>query len=166
MSMVRTDPDPIPTGGDPGRSVLLTIPSRMEMLAVVDSLVQAIVSQLDLDEDAAISVATSVVEAGTNAIQHGHAQDERCPVHFRFLLGDGALEVWVRDTGPGFDPTAILEVDPTGPEDIFKARGRGIFIMRSLMDEVEFEVGAGAGTTVHLVKRLVRGSGSSAAAGA
>jgi serine/threonine-protein kinase RsbW len=163
--MVPPDADVFGTGGDPSRSVLLTIPSRMEMLAVVDGLVQAIVSQLDLDEDAAIAVATSVVEAGTNAIQHGHGHDQGRPVHFRFLLGDTSLEVWVHDSGPGFNPDDVLAADPTGPEDIFKARGRGIFIMRSLMDEVEFELGANAGTTVHLVKRLGCGSGSNAAAG-
>jgi serine/threonine-protein kinase RsbW len=165
MSMARPEWKTIVTGGDPGRSVFLTIPSRMEMLAVVDSLVQAIVSQLDLNEDTAIAVATSVVEAGTNAIQHGHVHEERCPVRFHFLLGDDSLEVWVHDAGPGFDPAAIPAADPTGPEDIFKARGRGIFIMRSLMDEVDFEIGSGSGTTVHLVKRLGRGNGSSAAAG-
>jgi serine/threonine-protein kinase RsbW len=164
--MTPSDADAFLAGGDPGRSVLLTIPSRMEMLAVVDGLVQAIVSQLNLDEDTAIAVATSVVEAGTNAIQHGRGQEDGRPVHFRFFLGDDALEVWVRDTGPGFDPSTILAVDPTGPEDIFKARGRGIFIMRSLMDEVEFELGPQAGTTVHLVKRLGPGNGSSALAGA
>jgi serine/threonine-protein kinase RsbW len=164
--MMPPDADTFLAGGDPGRSVLLTIPSRMEMLAVVDGLVQAIVSQLNLDEDSAIAVATSVVEAGTNAIQHGHGHEQGRPVHFRFFLGDHALEVWVHDSGPGFNPDTVLAADPTGPEDIFKARGRGIFIMRSLMDEVEFELGAHAGTTVHLVKRLARGNGSSAAAGA
>jgi anti-sigma regulatory factor (Ser/Thr protein kinase) len=163
--MARPDADAFVAGEDPGRSVLLTIPSRMEMLAVVDGLVQAIVSQLDLDEDTAIAVATSVVEAGTNAIQHGHGSDEKLPVRFRFVLGEGSLDVWVRDTGPGFDPSSILASDPTSPEDILKARGRGIFIMRSLMDEVEFEVAAGEGTTVHLVKYLGRGNGSSAVVG-
>ena len=164
--MVPPVADAFVTGGDPGRSVLLTIPSRMEMLAVVDGLVQALASQLDLDEDAAIAVATSVVEAGTNAIQHGHGHERGRPVQFRFFLGDASLEVWVRDSGPGFNPDEVLAADPTGPEDIFKARGRGIFIMRSLMDEVEFELGQNSGTTVHLVKRLGGGNGSNAAAGA
>jgi anti-sigma regulatory factor (Ser/Thr protein kinase) len=121
--MAQPDADTFVPGEDPGRCVLLSIPSRMEMLAVVDSLVQAIVSQLDLDEDTAIAIATSVVEAGTNAIQHGHAHDEARPVRFRFVLGDAALDVWVRDTGAGFDPSSILASDPTSPEDILKARG-------------------------------------------
>jgi len=150
---------------EPGRWVQLTLPSRLEMLGVLDGLVQAITSSMEFEEDAAIEVATSIIEAGTNAIQHGHANDERLPVHFRFFLGEKALEVWVRDTGPGFDLDSVRSIDPTRPEDLLKARGRGIFIMRAMMDTVEFDIRPGVGTLVHLIKWLRRGNGSPASAG-
>ncbi len=114
---------------------------------------------MDFEEQAAIEVASSIIEAGTNAIQHGHMLDERKHVHFRFVLGDSCLDVWVEDHGPGFDLAAVLSQDPTRPEDLLKARGRGIFIMRSMMDSVEFDIRPGRGTLVHLCKKLPRGNG-------
>lgn len=145
-----------------GEPILLALPSRLELLSVLDGLVQAIAAQMEFDEDAAIEVATSIVEAGTNAIQHGHRHDATKLVHFRFVLGESALEVWVQDTGLGFDLDAVLQSDPTRPEDLLKARGRGIFIMRSMMDTVEFDIRPGQGTLVHLTKRLQKGNGSPA----
>jgi len=162
-SRVRHSMDPFAVPAEePGRSILLSVPSRMEMLAVVDGLVQALLIQLEVDEETSIAVATAVVEAGTNAIQHGHRQDERLLVQFRFYLGDAAFEVWVRDVGPGFDLETVMQADPTRPEDILKARGRGIFIMRSMMDTVDFDIRPGKGTTVHLIKRIRNGDGAPA----
>src|SRR5512140_2854829 len=128
--MTALDEDLISETSDPGQTIEISVPSRMEILSVVDGLVQAIAAQMELDEDCTIAVATSVIEAGTNAIQHGHFQDERQHVHFRFHLGGSSLEVWVSDHGPGFALDQVLQSDPTRPEDLMKARGRGIFIMR------------------------------------
>jgi anti-sigma regulatory factor (Ser/Thr protein kinase) len=164
--MAIRDPDLLPESAESGRSVELSIPSRMESLSLVDCLVQGIAVQMELDEEVTIEVATSVIEAGTNAIQHGHFENDYKHVHFRFLLGETALEVWVHDHGPGFELDTVLNADPTRPEDLLKARGRGIFIMRAMMDLVEFEIRPGEGTTVHLVKNLRRGNGSSAPEGA
>jgi serine/threonine-protein kinase RsbW len=154
----------LPTTGDFGRVVRLTLPSRLEMLGVLDCLVQGIAGQMEFDEDATIEIATSVVEAGTNAIQHGHQLNERLPVQFSFYLGEKALEVWVRDEGPGFNLEDIVTSDPTRPEDLLKARGRGIFIMRAMMDSVEFQIRPGEGTLVHLIKQLRKGNGTEGAA--
>lgn len=145
--------DPFREGADSGRSIWLTIPSRIELLELVDGLVQAILSQLDLDEEVAIAIATSVIEAGTNAIQHGNRHAPERPVRFRIQV-DEQFETWVRDTGPGFDLDRVLQNDPTRTEDLLKFRGRGIFIMRKMMDQVEFTMDPQVGTTVHLSKRI------------
>ena len=143
--------DPFREGEDPGHSIWLTIPSRIEMLEVVDGLVQAILSQLE--EEVAIAIATSVIEAGTNAIQHGNRHESERPVRFRIRV-DEHFETWVRDTGPGFDLALVLQNDPTRTEDLLKFRGRGIFIMRKMMDEVVYTMDPAAGTTVYLTKRI------------
>ncbi|MDM7915065.1 MAG: ATP-binding protein [Candidatus Eisenbacteria bacterium] len=147
---------------DPAGSEIITlsIPSRLELLPVLDRLVQGITEQMEFDEDQAGDVAMSVIEAGTNAIQHGHRQDPSKMVEFRFDMFPDHLLVTVRDSGPGFDVSAVLSKDPTRPEDLLKSCGRGIFIMRALMDSVEFEIRPQQGTKVQLVK-LKRSNGSS-----
>jgi anti-sigma regulatory factor (Ser/Thr protein kinase) len=80
----------------------------------------------------------AVIEAGTNAIQHGHKRDASRPVDVDFLMFEDRLEVTVRDTGPGFDPASI-NGDPSTPDHLFDSRGRGIFIMKACVDTVNFE---------------------------
>ncbi len=157
---MATDPDCTCKSVDAGQCIGLSIPSRMELLAVLDGLVTAIAEQMSFDEEATIELATSVIEAGTNAIQHGHGHDQSKVVSFRFHIGDDALDIWVADQGPGFDVASVLNTDPTRPEDLLKSRGRGIFIMRAMMDFVEFAVSPGCGTVVHLVKNRPGGNGS------
>jgi serine/threonine-protein kinase RsbW len=67
------------------------------------------------------------------------------------MVGEGTLEVWVRDQGPGFDPDDVP--DPVAEENLLKAYGRGIFFMRSFMDEVEYAFPQGGGTLVRMLKR-------------
>ncbi len=93
----------------------------------------------------------SVIEAGTNAIQHGHKRDASKAFDIEFAIWPDRLEVTVHDTGPGFD-LKLVDADVTSPDRLFELRGRGIYIMRACMDTVEFRFDA-SGTTCHLVKR-------------
>jgi serine/threonine-protein kinase RsbW len=130
--------------------IAVRIPSRLELLSVLDRVCDSVCQRLEFDEDTAAQVSMSVIEAGTNAIQHGHKRDASKAVDIEFRLLPDTLEVVVQDMGSGFDVGAV-NGDVTGPDHIFDARGRGIFIMRSCMDHVSFHF-TGAGTQVRLVK--------------
>jgi serine/threonine-protein kinase RsbW len=132
-------------------TITLTLPSRLELLAVLDRVATAMCERLEFDEDTRSQVSMSVIEAGTNAIQHGHKKDATKPFDTKFEVFPDRIEITVRDSGPGFTPTEV-NGDATSPEHLFDARGRGIFIMRTCMDEVEFRFGK-FGTECHLVKR-------------
>jgi serine/threonine-protein kinase RsbW len=132
-------------------SITLTLPSRLELLSVLDRVALALCERCHFDEDTCSQVSLSVIEAGTNAVQHGHKKDATKPFDVTFMVFPDRLEVVVRDRGAGFSPEQ-QNGDATSPEHLFDARGRGIFIMRSCMDSVEFRFGA-TGTECHLVKR-------------
>jgi serine/threonine-protein kinase RsbW len=138
-----------------------SLPSRLELLGVLDQLVQAIAAQLEFNEDDSNAIATSLIEAATNAIQHGHQYNASRSVLFRFLLGPGSLETWVADSGAGFNLDQVLASDPTLPNQLFKSRGRGIYIMRAMMDTVEFDIVEGHGVTVHMSKAVPPAASSS-----
>jgi len=124
----------------------------MEWLSVVDKVVEGIVEPMELSEDEINALAISVVEAGTNAIRHGNNHDETLPVEFCFQVDEDVITIAVRDRGTGFDVEKVLSADPTEPENILAPRGRGIFIMRSLMDDVSFRMVEGEGCWAILTK--------------
>lgn len=130
--------------------ISLRLPSRLELLSILDRVALAICERMDFDEDTTSQVSMSVVEAGTNAIQHGNGRDAGKSFDAKFMLYPDRLEVVVHDGGKGFDLTKVTP-DVTSPDHLFDMRGRGIFIMRSCCDQVEFTFGA-EGTTCHLVK--------------
>ena len=135
---------------DPTEVISLRMPSRLELLGVLDSLTESVCQRLAFDDDTRSQVSLSVIEAGTNAIQHGHHRDASKPVDFEFRIHPDSLEITVHDTGPGFDLDEV-NGDATSAEHLFEARGRGIFIMKSCMDEVQFSF-TGRGTVIRLVK--------------
>lgn len=137
-----------PTGPE---TITLTLPSRLELLAVLDRVALAMCERLQFDEDTRSQISMSVIEAGTNAIQHGHKKDASKAFDTKFEVFSDRIEITVRDSGTGFAPEEV-NGDATTPEHLFDARGRGIFIMRSCMDAVEFRFGK-FGTECHLVKR-------------
>lgn len=97
-------------------------------------------------------IEVSLREALANAILHGNQQDTEKRVYIccRIEFG-GQLSIVVKDQGRGFDPASLP--DPMDVANISSTHGRGIFLMRALMDEVHFEQG---GTEVHLQKSLSR----------
>lgn len=131
--------------------IQLRIPSRLELLGLLDRVASLICERARLGDDACSQVTLAVIEAGTNAIQHGSRGDPGRAVEVEFALWPDRLEVAVRDRGPGFDPD-LVGGDVTSPEHLLDSRGRGIFIMRACMDAVDFRFD-GTGTTCLLVKR-------------
>jgi serine/threonine-protein kinase RsbW len=143
--------------------IRLNIPSRLELLPLVDQLAAGISERLAFDVESRMQISISVLEAGTNAIQHGNRIDPTKPVDLSFELHPDRLEVIVHDLGKGFDIEKLL-TDITSPEHLLDLRGRGIYMMRSCMDTVDFSFGPD-GTTVRLVKaRRANGTNGSQSA--
>lgn len=80
-----------------------------------------------------------IQEALANAVVHGCGNDPSQIVHCRIECDDSSIAITVRDPGPGFDVASLP--DPTSEENLASEHGRGIFLLRSLMDEVCFEEG-------------------------
>ncbi len=132
------------------REIALDIPSEFKHIYLLDLVLSYIAREMDFDEETKEQINLAVIEAGTNAIKHGNQGDPAKSVHFRFDLSDGQLAISIRDCGEGFKPD---EVDnPLSPENFMKPCGRGIFLMKALMDEVEFDVSGNCGTEVKMVK--------------
>jgi serine/threonine-protein kinase RsbW len=90
-----------------------------------------------------------LTEALSNAMLYGNAHDPSKKVVVEVSIGQGRLKATVRDHGNGFDPGAVP--DPTRPENISRPCGRGLFLMRQLLDEVWYNE---RGNEVTLVLRL------------
>jgi anti-sigma regulatory factor (Ser/Thr protein kinase) len=143
--------------------VTLSIPSRLDLLSLVDRVTDSISERMEFDDEQRAAISLSVIEAGTNAIQHGHGSRAALLVSMRFEMHPDRLAVIVHDDGPGFPPPDC-PADPTSPEHLFDSRGRGIFIMRTCMDDVGFDFGTG-GTTVRLTKLRRPSTNGTAATG-
>jgi serine/threonine-protein kinase RsbW len=114
----------------------LTIRSELESLPVVESLIDKICQSVGVHEDLYGNVLIAVTEAVNNAIVHGNKLDKNAVVALDVYDEDGSFCFSVSDNGKGFDHHHLP--DPTAPENLEKENGRGIYLMRNLADEVEF----------------------------
>ena len=130
----------------------LVLPSHIEAVGDAAAAVTDFVQSCGIGEEAAFGIVMAVREAVTNAMVHGNQEDETKSVEVIFNCLDNVLEIEVRDQGEGFDPTCVP--DPTDPANILKTSGRGIFLMRSFMDQVEWFARPEGGTTVRMVKKF------------
>jgi serine/threonine-protein kinase RsbW len=139
-----------------GNTVRLDFRSGFEMLDFVQVVSDHIARMVGLDDDGVHWVGVAVRESVVNAIKHGNNNDQQKRVHVEFTpLEDDAppgLSIRVRDEGPGFDPSTLP--DPLAPENILKASGRGIFLIRSFMDEMTLQRAPEGGMEVVMVKRV------------
>jgi serine/threonine-protein kinase RsbW len=99
-----------------------------------------------------LNVPVALTEALSNAILRGNEDDPRKHVTIHARIDTGALVVEVMDEGTGFDLDECL-VDPTTPERLLSEQGRGLFLMRKLMDRVERFAARPAGNIVRLTLR-------------
>ncbi len=136
-------------------TVCLDFYSSFDMLDFVQVVSDHIGRRVGLDDEALHWVGVAVRESVVNAIKHGNANDAQKRVHVEFTALDGAapgLAIRVRDEGPGFDPAALP--DCCASENLLKSSGRGIFLIRSFMDELVLQRAPEGGMEVRMVKRV------------
>lgn len=127
------------------------LPSRIESIEEAAVKAAEVASRSGIDEAAIFGIDLAVREAVTNAVKHGNKLDETKHVIISFTSSLEDFVITVTDQGRGFNPEDVP--DPTNPENLLKASGRGIFFMRNFMDEVEWSQMPEGGTTVRLVKQ-------------
>jgi serine/threonine-protein kinase RsbW len=142
-----------------GGLVRLQIPSLFDMLDVVQVISDRMGQIAALDEDTIHWIGVAVRESVINAIKHGNREHPQklVTIEFDITPSESPTELVVRvtDQGEGFDPEAIA--NPLDPENILKSSGRGIFFMRSFMDDVRLERAPDGGMEVRMTKKLAAG---------
>jgi serine/threonine-protein kinase RsbW len=130
----------------------IIISSALDNLDLIQILTDCITSFMRFDEDAAHWIGMSVRESVTNAIQHGNRLDLSKKVDICFIVSPDQLSITVKDQGNGFHIEDIP--NPLDAANLLKPSGRGIYYIRTFMDEVEFRPLSQGGMEVHMVKRI------------
>jgi serine/threonine-protein kinase RsbW len=123
----------------------------MDSVAEVEATAEKFTLEAGLDEDDSFRVAMAVREAAVNAVLHGNEYDASKQISVSFENDGKSLIISIADQGTGLDPEKIP--DPLAPENLLRGTGRGIFLIRSFMDEVHFRQ-LHPGTELTLVKHL------------
>jgi serine/threonine-protein kinase RsbW len=133
------------------KGIRVEIPSRLEELSRVEKLAQKIAKTYCLPPDKLDNLAIAITEAVGNAILHGNRLDPDKTVGIHFWPDGAYLRIDVEDQGGGFDPDSLS--DPLLPENLMKESGRGVFILKSLMDDIRFSFSPN-GTVVHMTLKV------------
>jgi serine/threonine-protein kinase RsbW len=137
-------------------TIRLEFASVFEMVDVVQVVSDHIGRMVGLDDDGLHWLGVAVRESVINAIKHGNCNDAAKRVHVEFTPIEpvdtpSGVMIRVRDEGHGFDPASVP--DPLAPENLLKGSGRGIFLIRSFMDEMVLQRAEEGGMEMVMVKR-------------
>ena len=116
----------------------LEIESDPKNLITVEEFINYFCKDLNINEERMTGIMLAVTEATTNAIIHANKNIKLKLVRINADVEDGVLKITIKDEGEGFDPTSIP--DPTEPENLLKDSGRGLYLMRTYMDELDYNL--------------------------
>jgi len=128
----------------------LKIPSEMVFLGVPDAMLMEVGNDLGCQQKVIDELGTSVIEACTNAMEHGNELADDLVVEIHFIFSEEQISVEIYDHGDGFD---FSNWQP--PEDLLRERGRGILIMKEFTDNLEFGLAEDGRFRVRLTKLIV-----------
>ncbi|HVT45066.1 MAG TPA: ATP-binding protein [Thermoanaerobaculia bacterium] len=134
----------------------ITISSRFENIELVQVIAEHLCENAGVDADGSHWIGMAVREGVANAIKHGNKLDVHKRVLAVFDLRGASLEIAISDEGAGFDPSGVD--DPLNPLNLMKTSGRGIFYMKTFMDEVGFDF-TPHGTRLVMTKSLTDHTG-------
>jgi serine/threonine-protein kinase RsbW len=136
--------------------VRLEFTSTFEMLDFVQVVSDHVAQDVGLDDDQVHWVGVAIRESVINAIKHGNHNDAAKHVFVQFEAKSSKnapeLSISVRDQGEGFDPDTLE--DCLAPQNVLKSSGRGIFLIRSFMDDVRLQRAPQGGMEIRMIKRV------------
>jgi len=132
--------------------IRMSLSSRFENIEMVQHLCSKLLEGREVPEETRHWILMALREAVANAIKHGNKLDMTKNVDVEMDVVADTLAISIRDEGEGFDPAAVG--DPLAPENRLKTSGRGIFYMRTFMDDVRFRRHPDGGMEIVLKKNL------------
>jgi serine/threonine-protein kinase RsbW len=137
--------------GSQASKVTYTLESSLDSVNRVEATAEEMARKAGLEDEEVYRVAMAVREAAVNAVLHGNAYDPTKQVTAVFEQTADSLVIKIADQGKGLNPDSLP--DPLAPENLLRGSGRGIFLIRSFMDEVHFRE-LQPGTELTLIKHL------------
>jgi len=134
----------------------LKIDSRTDRLIVVRQFVSDAAREFGFAEDDISKISLAVDEACTNVIKHAYGFDKSKTLKITVVPGKDRLEILITDTGKQFDPDKISTPDMKEYLTHYRKGGLGVYLMKKLMDEVDYQPLPGGKNEVRLVKYLGR----------
>lgn len=129
----------------------VSFPSSIDYLEKVEALTVKVARELRFEESTIDDLSIATTELFNNAIHHGNDNDETKKVFLKFKSNGKQLTISIRDQGDGFSPESLK--DPLAPENLLADSGRGIYLVKMLMDEIEFN-NSQSGCEVIIRKRI------------
>lgn len=111
-------------------------PSNPDLLPEIEDYILQTISDIKFTEEKQNNIELAVAEAAANSILHGNKCDINKNITVKISINDKKIIISFRDEGTGFDLESVP--DPTKPENILLGNGRGIHIMKSLVDDLEY----------------------------
>ena len=132
-----------------GETVHISLPSLPQFVSLARLTVASVGNIVGFSIDVVEDLKVAVSEACTNALRHGCSSEQCYDLYYQ--LDQDKLTIRVEDSGEGYEPESISEPELPGNQ----AGGFGLFIIKSLMDEVEIVSNKGMGTSITMVKYLM-----------
>ena len=139
---------------DMERRFTLQVPSSTENLAMIREFVVGVGGQAGLGESEIGKLELAVDEACANVIEHAYGHDLSKDVTVRASFDSDALRIAVIDEGQGFDPGTVTDSELEELVQQRKSGGLGMRLIRTLMDEVQYEIGPGQKNELHMMKKI------------
>ncbi len=132
----------------------LKIPSQTDNLEIIREFVAKIAERYGFDDEDVSKIELAVDEACANVIKHAYGKNQRKPIDIIIKVDARKLTVIVSDRGKGFDPRSMKVPDMKEYLSEMRVGGLGLYLMETLMDEVEFDIKPGKRNQVKLVKYI------------
>lgn len=134
----------------------LTIPSDLRLLSLARSFIEAVCQVAGLDDHATHSIVLACDEATNNVMRHAHQNNPDALVQIQCYVRPDSIEILLLDEGEPFDLDSVPHLDPSE----LRIGGRGVFLMRTIMDELTCQPRGEKGNALRMVKRRPRRTGT------
>lgn len=136
------------------RTFTLQVPSSTGNLAMIRDFVTSVGEQAGMSPAEVAQLELAVDEACANVIEHAYGHDATKEVSVRATIDGDIMEIDVIDTGQGFDPAAVEQLELERLVADRMTGGLGMRLMKTLMDEVHYAIIPGEKNELRMIKRL------------